>query len=412
MENSQPTLQKKLKDFIKDPGILFNTGYLATFASLVPSVGSIPLKIMIANWVAGGAILAHRKGLLPQSISSFFEQAPKAANPDSGAPAPRKSRMPEFMKRAYGGIKNLSVNLGKRKFGALAVNGVCLMTAGLAVIGLDIGHLAPHLTETLAQPVLKTIATLFTSPVTFASVLSLGYGASNLKKADEMDGKKTWLFEKLPFLKKIKSEYTVALAGISLCLMASGWSWLAVPPLVYATGMALPSATGPKSKMYRMTKWLATSKFSPLPRRIKNNLYRQHPLTISRSLDFATLGYSVVPALVTFAVKSAIAGAPVFSPSELAALGNISHTGGAYRLYQLTEQQVGDMPKTSLPEETAADMTNGNVRIPAPTPSPSPVPPSGTLKPVSGRSFPPPSVSSAKETSENTPIPVPRDPKP
>lgn len=302
--------------FLRDPGFVFNTGYLALFATLIPTLGWAPLALMGANWLCGSAILAHKKNLLPAKIS-------EAINPDS--------RLGRFL---------------SRKNAVLAVNGVFLLTTGLTAIGLGLAQNYAAAGSMLAQPVMQTAATLLGSKAILSSVFSLGFGISNMKKAGELDNAQPRLHRLVPALGRVKSEFIVALSSLCTCLMTGGWSLLAAPLLLFSMKQSEKNATDPDSAIFRLTRWAATSPYSPFPKGIKDRLYRQHPLTLSRGAGSCALAFSAAVGAAKFAARSVAAGQPVPAYGDLAALGNAINSAATYRLYRLTDSASGDLPKT------------------------------------------------------------------
>lgn len=307
--------KQRIKNILLDPGFIFNTGYLGTFASLMPLLGPLPFGVMALNWLCGSIILSQKTGFFPVANGGFI--------------------------RSEGWLGRFLA----RDNAALATNGFFLLVTGATIIVLAVFRQMGLCLLAEAGCAPTGWAELLTGRVTFSALLAFGFGLSNLKKASELDGAFLSL-DSLPGLKHLRSEVIVALSSFAACLMTGGWSLLTAPLILYAMKMGGKRATNPASMAYRLTRWMAQSPVSPLPFRLKQNLYRQHPLTIARAVLALALLVSVLVGLVTFLARSLAAGGLIPTGAEFATLGNIAHMLASLRLYHLTDQSCGDWPKT------------------------------------------------------------------
>ena len=333
-----PSLRTRAGEFLRDPGFIFNTGYLGTFATLIPLLGPVPLAIMSLNWVLGAAVLAYKKKLLPDS----WDRAVTAACENKPAG--------KFL---------------ARNNAALAINGSFLLTSGLVTMGLAVG-------QVVFQP--ASLVAILTGKAAFSSLLALGFGSSNLKKASELDNVPVRLFQAVPVFDNIKSEVVVAVASLASCLMTGGWSLMAAPLIFFGLKQGEKKATNPQSAVFRFTRFLAVSPCSCLPRGIRNRLYRQHPLTLSRGAMGCALFFSVAVGAGKFIARSVAAGAPDANYGDFATLGNIMHGSATVRLYHLTDSACGECLKdfaasTKSPSGTASGAAPASMEKSAPKPA-------------------------------------------
>lgn len=291
------------KAIFLNPGFIFNTGYVFTTLSLVSFIGLIPVAIMSANWVIGTALIIYNY------VKTQRESAPQTS-------------FAQFF---------------KRQNAVLAINGICLSLTGLAALYLGLRY-------AFAMPgALDLWNNFFETTAFFTFVFGVGFGVSNLKKADEMDGRKTWLFEIIPGLKNVKSEYVVAISGLALCLMTGGWSLLVAIPLFYAIKLGENKSTDPQSRTYKFTAKLSRARF--LPRYWQKAYATEHPLTLSRRIDYETIFFSVIVGVIGIATNSYYSDALVLTMHDFATLGNAFIALGAYMLYCFTHAEHGEFLK-------------------------------------------------------------------
>src|ERR1035437_5796534 len=75
-----PPFRQRAGELVRAACFIFNTGYLGTFATLIPLLGPVPLILMSLNWLLGTAVLSYKKKFLPASwdkaITSASENKP------------------------------------------------------------------------------------------------------------------------------------------------------------------------------------------------------------------------------------------------------------------------------------------------------------------------------------------------
>lgn len=308
----------RFQEIFQDPGLYFNTGYLGLFGALIPILGPLPFTIMSVNWVSGCAMLAYKKNLLPTSLSGKINSWTK------------NNRIGKFIRRPNS---------------ALAMNGAFLIVTGLTTLTLTATQNYSQIAALLSQGIPQLASTALGSKVTFSSILALGFGSGNLKKAAELDSVNTNLTKIIPGLKNIKSEFLAAVSAMSACLMTGGWSMIAAPFILFSMKQGSNNAVNPESNIFRFTRFLATSRYVPLRKSLKEKLYRQHPQTIARGAGTYALILSVIVGAGKLIARSVAVGSPTLQPSDFATLGNIMITGGNHRLYKQTDKICGDLPK-------------------------------------------------------------------
>jgi hypothetical protein len=295
---------------VKDPGCIFNTGYLAVFLVLTPYIGFIPLVIMFINWIIGVVIVCLQKNILHDRYKNNLIQL-----------------IGEGFYKKYIERPNAS----------LATNGGFLLLAGAFTISISLFSKAFIAQEQVNLFSYEFFIWLITNKLILTSIVALGFGISNIKKAAELDNYPSSLHSIFPFLYKTKSEYIVALSTLCLCLLTGGWSLLALPIIYFSLKLSLPEATTSQSGAFKLTVRLINSNQFLL----KTLLDRKHPLTISRLAISVSLILSVFLGLLSLIIALIVQDDRAISITDLSIIGNLLFASANFRLYQLTDKSLG-----------------------------------------------------------------------